>query len=268
MTAEQEGCAPSSELKKVCASELEASGIVHGFYTRIGGVSFGDYEALNCGFGSDDKRENVAENRRRIADDLGFAPSLIMTPYQHHSADTAIVTAPFEPEDAPKADALVTNKKGLLIGILTADCAPVLFMDAEAGVVGAAHAGWRGALGGVLERTVEVMEELGGQRARIKAAVGPCISLKNYEVGDEFQAEFISHNPGYQQFFNCPAEGARPHFNLPGFAKHRLDEAGVGEAVILPHCTYENESLFFSYRRNCHENKADYGREVSVIGLN
>lgn len=253
-------------------------GIRHGFYTRVGGVSTGVYSSLNCGFGSDDERANVAENRRLIAHDLfdgeliesvNSSPSpLIMTPYQHHSADAVIVNGPWQPADAPKADAVVTNKPGLVIGILTADCAPVLFADPVAHVVGAAHAGWRGAVGGVLEATIEAMEQLGAVRERLTAVVGPTISLENYEVGPEFKADFLSKNPEYSAFFSELAAGERPHFDLPNFAKHRLIAAGIGTADAISHCTYGDESLFFSYRRNCHQNIADYGRHISAIGLN
>lgn len=251
---------------------LSHEGITHGFFTRRGGVSEGIYESLNCGLGSDDRAENVTENRRRVAQKLGAEGAALLTPYQHHSADVAIVTAAeqdgWASGSAPKADAVVTAEPGVLIGILTADCAPVLFADPQQRVVGAAHSGWRGAVGGVLTSTLAAMEQLGAKRANIRAAVGPTISVKNYEVGPEFVAQFIAQDESYRKFFTDPQDGGRPHFDLPAFVVAQLQAAGIGEVAALDACTYENESLFYSYRRNCHQSIEDYGRHISAIGLN
>lgn len=254
------------------ASPLTHEGITHGFFTRRGGVSEGIYESLNCGFGSHDSHDAVAENRRLVGKALGVEGSVLLTPYQHHSADAVIVTTP-QPDgwaggSAPKADAVVTAVPGVLIGILTADCAPVLFADPQEKVVGAAHSGWRGAVGGVLTSTIEAMEQLGAKRANIRAVVGPTISVKNYEVGPEFVAQFVAQDESYRRFFTEPQAGQRPHFDLPAFVVAQLQAAGIGEVAALDACTYENESLFYSYRRNCHQSIEDYGRHISAIGLN
>ena len=245
-------------------------GIRHGFFTREGGVSEGDYASLNVGFGSDDVRDRVIENRRRVAEHLGAGVdgqpySDIVTNYQVHSADAVIVDAPFGPEGPPKADALVTDRPGLAIGALTADCTPVLFADCEAKVVAAAHAGWRGAVTGVLASTVAAMERLGASRARICAAIGPTIHQGAYEVGPEFKAQFLEQAPGSAQFFVIPSGRERDHFDLPGYCRHRLHQLGLGQIEDLGQCTYEIESLFFSYRRKTHRKECDYGRQIAAI---
>ncbi|MGI9480336.1 MAG: peptidoglycan editing factor PgeF [Hyphomicrobiaceae bacterium] len=246
------------------------NGVRHGFFTREGGVSVGDYDSLNVGFGSNDKRDDVAENRRRIAAHLGAridgqAYPDIVTNYQVHSAEAVIVDAPFGPEAAPKADALVTNRPGLAIGALTADCTPVLFADEEAKVVAAAHAGWRGAVSGVLASAVTAMEQLGAQRARIRAAIGPTIHQDAYEVGPEFKAQFLEQAPGNAQFFVIPPGRKRDHFDLPGYCRQTLEQLGLGRVEDLGYCTYANESLFFSFRRKTHRNECDYGRQIAAI---
>lgn len=246
-----------------CLKELP--GIRHGFFTRVGGVSDGIYAGLNCGPGSSDDAARIAENRARVAAHLGGRHTDVVTLYQVHSATAVAVSAPIAASDRPKADAVVTKTPGLVIGVLTADCAPVLFADAEAGVVGAAHAGWRGAVSGVLEATIAEMERLGAGPARICAAVGPAINQDAYEVGPEFEAELIESCPDNTRFFSRKDTHARPHFDLPGYVASRLKAAGIGQIERQSRCTYGNESLFFSYRRSQHRKEADYGRQISAI---
>jgi YfiH family protein len=236
----------------------------HGFFTRKGGASSGIFDGLNCGVGSSDQTEIVAINRSRVASTMGVAPTGLVGVHQHHSAD--VVTIDAASAERPKADAMVTNKAGIALGILTADCQPVLFADAEAGVIGAAHAGWKGALDGVLSRTVEAMEALGAKRSRICAAIGPCISQRAYEVGPEFFEDFTRQNSEFSRFFANGKED-RMQFDLPSFGLHMLREAGVGSAEWIGHCTYADEARFYSYRRTTHRGEADYGRLISVIRL-
>lgn len=240
-------------------------GIRHGFFTRQGGVSRGLYASLNCGAGSKDDAVSVIENRSRVAQHLGAFADDVQTIYQIHSASAHAVSALTPREDLPKADALVTRTRGLALGILTADCAPVLFADAEAGVVGAAHAGWRGALGGILEATVRAMETLGADRTRIFAALGPAIGPNSYEVGPEFVAAFEEADADNARFFTIPKGRATPHFDLPSYVMARLGRLGVKHAERQCPCTYENESMFFSFRRATHRKEPDYGRQISAI---
>jgi YfiH family protein len=240
------------------------SGIRHGFFTRQGGVSEGIYTSLNCGLGSADAREAVAENRARVARRLGGDPARLLSVHQVHSPLALIVDAPW-PAAAPKADALVTRTPGLAVGVLAADCAPVLFADPEARVVGAAHAGWRGALSGVIEATLDAMESLGARRDRIGAAVGPCISQEAYEVGKEFQATFLQADPANAVFFGQGADEDHVQFDLPGYCLQRLRSAGIAKSESLAVCTYSNESNFFSYRRSTHRGEPDYGRQISAM---
>ena len=245
------------------------SGIRHGFFTRAGGVSTGLYASLNCGLGSNDDPNLVLENRRRIGRQLGgnldeFGGGVV-TLYQEHGTTAFEVLQPPARDALPHADAVVSVTPGLVVGVLTADCAPVLLADAEAGVVAAAHAGWRGAINGIVDSAIREMERLGARRERISAAVGPCIGQSAYEVGPEFEATFLARDPASSAFFNRKDEGARPHFDLPGFVTKRLAEAGVGSIEDLSLCTSENESLFFSYRRKTHRGEADYGRQISAI---
>jgi YfiH family protein len=242
---------------------LKAEGVAHGFFTRQGGVSEGIFASLNCGWGSQDNLEHVRENRARVAQKLGTEPARLLSIHQIHSAHTIVVEEPWG-EPRPQADAMVTRTPGLALGILTADCAPVLLADAQARVVGAAHAGWKGAKGGVLEAVVQAMEELGAVRSRIRATVGPAISQASYEVGPEFEAAFIADDPSHQQYFRASPAG-RPHFDLPAYCLARLKDERVGEASVLSTCTYENESLFFSFRRSTHRYETDYGRQISAI---
>jgi YfiH family protein len=206
----------------------------------------------------------VTENRTRVAHHLGSAADDVQTLHQVHSASALVVDSLTPRESLPKADALVTRTRGLAIGVLTADCAPVLFADPEAMVVGAAHAGWRGAIAGVLEATLEAMEGIGAERRRIHAAVGPSISQDAYEVGPEFEAEFLAADAANRRYFRRSASN-RPHFDLPGYVNHRLASLGVRSVESRAHCTYENESLFFSYRRSTHRKESDYGRQISAI---
>lgn len=239
----------------------------HGFFTREGGVSEGIYGSLNCGVGSRDERPRVLENRARVAAHLGARPDHLLTCHQVHSADAVIVTAPWGPAGMPKADALVTNMPGLMLGALAADCAPVLFADPEARVIAAAHAGWKGALGGILESTIGAMTRLGARPGRIRAVLGPCIGPTAYEVGPEFEAAFTAVDPGYARFFFRPSAGARPNFNLPGFVIERLSRAGLDTVESCTACTYSEPERHFSYRRATHRGEPDYGRQVSAIVL-
>ena len=245
---------------------LNESGIVHGFFGRTGGVSQGIYASLNCGPGSGDTREAVLENRARAAKALSAAARLV-TLYQVHGAEAVTVTAPWEIAANPKADAMVTDRPGIALGILTADCAPILLADATARVIGAAHAGWGGAFGGVADSVVAAMEGLGAQRGRIRAAVGPCIGQTAYEVGPEFEARFRAADPGNSRFFRTGARSGHWQFDLPAYVSHRLARAGVGSIDGLGACTYERDADFFSYRRATHWRESDYGRQLSAIML-
>ncbi|SFD19211.1 peptidoglycan editing factor PgeF [Tropicimonas isoalkanivorans] len=235
----------------------------HGFFTRRGGASSGVFEGLNCGPGSSDQANSVAINRFRVATALGVDPKNLVTVNQVHSADVAVIDEP--PASPPAADALVTDRPGLALAILTADCQPVLFADHAANVIGAAHAGWRGALGGVLEATLEAMERLGADRSRTAAVIGPSISQSAYEVDWDFMDDFIADDPENQRFF--AGGGEKVKFDLPGYGLHRLRRAGIGDAVWTRHCTYSDPSRFYSYRRSVHQKEADYGRLISAIRL-
>lgn len=237
----------------------------HGFFTRQGGASSGVYAGLNCGAGSDDLRDAVELNKARVSEAMALEPGALVTIHQTHSADVVTITEPLR-APLPEADAMVTNTPGVGLAILTADCEPVLFADREAGVIGAAHAGWKGAISGVLEATLEAMEALGATRANTAAVVGPTISQKAYEVGPEFLATFVAEDPAYTRFFAGGA-GDRVQFDLPAFGLHRLREAGVGHAEWTRHCTYGDPDRFYSYRRSVHRKEADYGRLISVIRL-
>lgn len=240
-------------------------GIHHGFFTRKGGVSEGIYASLNCGLGSRDLKDAVGQNRARVALYLGAPDPVVLTPFQVHSADAIIVDAPFSAGEPPRADGLVTRTPGVGIGILTADCGPVLLADPVARIVAAAHAGWRGAVGGILEATIQRMEEIGARRERIHAALGPCITGPNYEVGEDFERGFTARDAGYARFFSRPEAGAKPHFDLPGFILNDLAGLGLGSVVSVVRCTYENESDFYSFRRATHRGEPDYGRQISAI---
>lgn len=240
------------------------SPLQHGFFTRKGGASSGIFEGLNCGPGSSDLAEAVEINRARVAEAMGAAPDHLVTVHQVHSPDVVEITGPLT--EKPRADAMVSRTPGIVLGILTADCQPVLFSDPEAGVIGAAHAGWRGAFEGVLGRTIDAMVDLGAKREKIRAVIGPCISQTAYEVGPEFFQTFRDEEAGLERFF-IPGQGDRLRFDLPGFGLHRLREAGIGHAEWIGHCTYADEARFYSYRRTTHRREADYGRLISTIRL-
>lgn len=240
-------------------------GIQHGFFTRKGGASSGVFGGLNCGLGSTDQADIVKINRTRAAGALGLTYDDLCAAHQVHSADVARVAGP-QDGPAPKCDALVTDQPGLALVILTADCQPVLFADPKAGVIGAAHAGWKGAIGGILEATIDEMEALGAHREDITAIIGPSISQRAYEVGPEFLEDFIADTPDNARFF-ANGEGDRYHFDLPAYGLHRLRQAGVGQAEWTRHCTYSDPERFYSYRRSVHRKEADYGRLISLIRL-
>jgi YfiH family protein len=246
---------------------MDQTGVRHGFFTRQDGASEGIYASLNCGFGSDDLAENVAENRRRVASRLGVAADRLVTVRQVHSPKVITAEDSWTSDEAPEGDAAVTAVRGLAIGILTADCTPILFADAEAGVIGAAHAGWRGAKSGIIEAVVHSMEQLGADRKRVCAAIGPTISRNAYEVGTEFEDAFCSDDNQNRVFFTARTAGGKPHFDLPAYCHEALKRAGLRHIDSLEHCTCENESLFFSYRRSVHRGEGDYGRQISAIVL-
>lgn len=236
----------------------------HGFFTRKGGASSGIFAGLNCGAGSSDQSEIVAINRARVAEAMGVELPALINMNQVHSADVVPVTGPLA--ERPRADALVTATPGLALAVLTADCQPVLFADRKARVIGAAHAGWRGAFDGVLEATLNAMEGLGARRADIAAVIGPTISQAAYEVGPEFFETFTDEDRDNARFF-ANGRGDRMLFDLPAYGLHRLRAAGVGQAEWTGHCTYRDPERFFSYRRSTHAGEADYGRLISVIRL-
>lgn len=251
-------------MKPFRSSNLQSEAIAHGFFNRTGGVSKGIFAGLNCGPGSSDEPVAVCENRRRVAEALSPG-AVLLTLYQIHSAEVVTVTAPWN-TGRPRADAMVTNKPNLALGILTADCAPILFADAEAGVIGAAHAGWKGAIGGVTDSTVAAMEKLGARRGRIHAGVGPCISQSNYEVGAEFRERFLELDSSNTRFFVESDRAGHFRFDLQGYVEERLRMASVFSIESLKACTYASEN-FFSFRRATHRGEKDYGRQVSAIML-
>jgi YfiH family protein len=268
MTASTE---PVEVIRAACLAHIP-----HGFLGRRGGVSTGIHAGLNVGWGSDDEREAIAENRRRAVDAV-LPGAALVTVYQVHSRDVVTVTQPWpdagsSPGQAarPKADALVTNRPGLLLGVLTADCAPVLLADVEAGVIGAAHAGWKGALSGVTDSTIAAMEALGAKRERIAAAIGPCIAQASYEVDDDFEARFVVADArgslGNARFFKLGREG-HAWFDLEGYVAMRLEAAGVATVEKLGLDTYADDLRFYSYRRATHRGEQGYGREIAVIGF-
>ena len=237
--------------------------IRHGFFTRSGGISGGIYSGLNTGTGSNDDKSHVAENRRRVAEWLGVTPQNLLSVWQIHSPDVVTVREPFAGE-RPKADAMVTDRRGIAVSASSADCGPILFADPEAAVIGAAHAGWKGAFSGVLENTVAAMEALGARRDRIVAVLGPSISPANYEVGPEFVDRFIGTDPENGRYFMPSQKAGHAMFDLNAYTVDRLRAAGV-QAHALNRCTYAEEDLFFSYRRTTHRGEPDYGRLISSI---
>ncbi len=238
--------------------------IVHGFFTRKGGRSIGLYDSLNCGLGSADDREPVLANRALVAGHLGVKDGHLATPHQVHSPDVLVVDKPWARNERPVADAVVTRTPGLAIGVLTADCGPVLFADAKAGIVGAAHAGWKGATGGVLENTIAAMESLGAQRENIIATLGPTISQRNYEVGPEFVERLLTLDKTNERYLAPSGKSGHASFDLPGYIVTRLEKAGT-QARWTGQCTYADEPRFYSYRRTTHRGEPDYGRQISCI---
>ena len=252
-----------TDVEVIRAAALD--GVAHGFLGRRGGVSTGVVAGLNVGLGSDDDPAAVAENRLRAVAAVKPAARLT-TLYQIHSADTLTVIEPLDDGVRPRGDALVTNRPGLLLGILTADCAPVLLADREAGVVGAAHAGWKGAIGGVTDTVLLAMEALGARRERIAAAIGPCIARASYEVDDAFRDRFLADDRGNEHFF-ADARAGHHRFDLEAYVARRLASAGVGRVEALGLDTYADADRFFSYRRATHRGEADYGRQIALIGV-
>lgn len=241
-------------------------GIRHAFFTREGGVSNGIYASLNGGLGSDDDPAHVAENRKRMAETIGVEPSHFLTLFQIHSPDVIVVEEPWCAADRPRADAMVTRTPGLALGASAADCGPVLFADASARVIGAAHAGWKGALNGVLEATIAAMEKLGADRTRISAAIGPLIRQASYEVGAEFVDRFVAADHANKRFFKPSARDSHAMFDLGGFIRARLETAGLMMIDDVGVDTYSDER-FFSYRRTTHRREPDYGRHIHAIML-
>ena len=249
----------------ITARELDMPNVAHGFFTRQGGFSGGIFASMNAGLGSGDDIEAVKKNRAKAAAALGVAPDHLVSGYQVHGKDVAIVTGPMA--ERPKVDGLVTSTPGVALGVLSADCGPLLFADAEAGVIGAAHAGWKGALQGVYRSTVEAMEKLGARREHIVGVIGPTISQAAYEVGPEFPAPYLAADTGYAKYF-IPSVKERHHmFDISRFLSDQMREIGVGHVVDLGLCTYADEKRFFSYRRATHRGEKDYGRLLSAIAL-
>jgi YfiH family protein len=248
-------------------SLAKLAGIRHGFFTRSGGVSQGVYATLNGGTGSDDVPDKVAENRARMAAVLGVAPDRLLTAYQIHSPDVVVAERPWTREDRPRADAIVTRTLGLAVGVSTADCGPLLFADSQAGVVGAAHAGWRGALTGVVEATIAAMEALGADRGRIAAALGPTIRQWNYEVGPEFVERFLAADAANARFFTASKRDGHALFDLTGYIAERVARAGIEDFEDLGLCTFAEPERFYSYRRMTLLGEPDYGRHVNAIAL-
>ncbi|HTJ62343.1 MAG TPA: peptidoglycan editing factor PgeF [Alphaproteobacteria bacterium] len=249
------------------APELAAlQGVGHSFFTRQGGISAGIYASLNCGLGSGDDPEHVAENRARAAAALGVEAGRLVTAYQVHGNAVAEVDTPWTPGNGPHVDAMVTNRRGIGLGILTADCTPVLLADPKAGVIGAAHAGWKGAKAGVVDTVVAAMVRLGAAPTNIIAAVGPTIGQASYEVGEGFREAFLADDPAAAAFFMTPPDG-KPHFDLPGFVVRQLQRLGLAAVGRLEADTCADPDRFFSYRRSCHLGEGDYGRQLSAIAL-
>jgi polyphenol oxidase len=242
-------------------------GVRHAFFTRVGGVSEGIYATLNAGVGSNDARERVTENRARMAAALGCAPDNLLSLYQIHSPTVVVADKPWPADARPRADGVVTQIPGLAIAASTADCGPVLLADPEARVIGAAHAGWRGALGGVVEATIAAMEGLGAARPRIHAAIGPTIRQANYEVGPDLVTQFTTADAANARFFIPAARPGQTMFDLPGYVMSRLERAGIGVCEDIGLCTYADPARFYSFRRTTHRGEPDYGRHLNAIVL-
>ncbi len=247
-------------------SSRNLAGLPHGFLGRRGGVSGGIYASLNVGLGSDDDRAAVLENRLRATEAV-LPGAQLVTLHQVHSANVVTATAPWPDDARPHADGVVTDRQGLLLGILTADCVPVLFADIERGIVGAAHAGWKGALSGVTDNVIAAMVAMGAQREKIATAIGPCIGRASYEVSDDFAKTFEAAERANERFFTAGKAGHQ-YFDIEAYVIHRLSSAGVGHIDSLGLDTYANSQRFFSYRRTCRAGESDYGRQISLIGVN
>ena len=246
--------------------------VKHGFFGRQGGVSQGVFDSLNCGYGSGDEAASVRENRRRVAANFGLAGDDLLTVYQYHSSDIAVISGENKwqsPDQAAKADGMVTKMPGVALGILTADCAPVLFADAVAGVIGAAHAGWRGALGGITDQVIHAMCRAGAQLANIHAAIGPCIAAASYEVGAEFRQHFLAQDAANERFFFKSPMGKPDHYHfaLSQYLTARLEKAGIRSISSVDEDTAADEKKYFSWRRTCWHNQTQYGRMIGVICL-
>ena len=249
------------------ARTLSLKGIRHGFFTRQGGVSGGLYASLNGGIGAHDSAPDVAENRARMAAALGVKPQSLLTAYQIHSPQAVVVETAWTVEARPRADGIATRTPGVAVGVTTADCGPVLFADPTAGVIGAAHAGWRGALTGIVEATVAAMEQLGADRNRIHAVLGPMIRQRNYEVGSDLISRFTAEDSDSGRFFAAAPREGHAMFDLAGYIGMRLERVGVRQFEDLGFCTYADPARFFSFRRSTHNAEADYGRHVNAIAL-
>jgi len=256
-----------SDTPTLTAANLALPGVRHAFFTRQGGVSEGVYASLNGGVGSRDAPEKVAENRARMAKRLGVDRERLLVPFQIHSADALIVSEPWAADARPRCDGLVTREKNLALGVTGADCGMLLFAESEASVIGACHAGWKGALTGMIAATIDAMESLGARRTRIHVALGPAIGATSYEVGPEFVARFLETDRGYTRFFTPSPRADHSMFDLPGFISARIAALGVASFENLSVDTYADETRCFSYRRSVHRNEADYGRLVSAIAL-
>ena len=263
--SQMQDAASPAPIESALLNEATGSTIRHGYFTRAGGVSEGLYRGLNVGLGSSDEREKVLENRRRVAAWFGLPVERLATVHQVHSPDVVTIGADYD-GTRPEADAMVTRAPGIALGVLAADCGPILFADPENRVIGAAHAGWKGALTGVLENTVAAMEALGAERGSIIACLGPSISQASYEVGPEFVERFTAENPDYQRFFVSSTNLGHAMFDLPALTVDRLTQAGV-RAESLGLCTYPDSERFFSYRRTTHLKEPDYGRQISAISI-
>ncbi len=245
----------------------DMNGVQHGFFTRAGGVSTGLYDSLNCGYGSSDALENVTENRIRAKSALGLDKADLLTCHQIHSAEVVLVDAPWTREAAPEADGMVTTRSGIVLGILTADCAPVLFADSENRVVAAAHAGWRGALSGITDRTITMMLSAGAERGKIVAAIGPAISQGSYEVSEALRDQFAAADPASVQLFKPGIKNDKFQFDLTAYVAARLEQAEISKISVSGRDTCSEDTCFFSYRRSVHRGEPDYGRALSVIAL-
>jgi YfiH family protein len=255
-------------VERVASSLIgSCAGVRHGFFTRRGGVSEGIYTSLNCGPGSADEAHRVAENRRRVTGAVGIAADALNTLSQIHSARVVCLEKALPAGRPVRADALVTTAPGLGLGVLAADCVPVLLARSGGGIIGAVHAGWKGALGGVVAATVETMASLGGPAEDLVACIGPAIQQRSYEVGEELRDRFVDADDANEIFFYNASRSEHYHLDLPGYVQGRLEAAGVGSVELLPLDTYADEECFFSYRRACHLNEPDYGRQVSVIAM-